>query len=65
MATILHLKDHTREMVPLLVYSPSMQGHGLWNNSKTFADIGATIADNFNVKMPEGTIGSSRLKEIL
>ena len=56
--------DHTREMVPLLVYSPSMQGHGLWNNSKTFADIGATIADNFDVKMPEGTIGSSRLKEI-
>ncbi len=56
--------DHTREMVPLLVYSPSMQGHGLWNNSKTFADIGATITDNFDVKMPEGTIGSSRLKEI-
>ena len=30
----------------------------------TFAVIGATIADNFEVKMPEGTIGSSLLDEL-
>ena len=56
--------DHTREMVPLLVYSPSMQGHGVLACGDSFADIGATIADNFDVKMPEGTIGVSRLDEI-
>lgn len=56
--------DHTREMVPLIVYSPSMNGHGLLTEGKTFADIGATIAENFDVKMPEGTIGTSRLQEI-
>ncbi len=56
--------DHTREMVPLLMYSPSMKGHGLLISGTSFADVGATIADNFHVKMPEGTIGESRLKEL-
>lgn len=51
--------DHTREMVPLLVYSPSMQGHGLLPVCESFADIGATIAENFHISMPEGTIGKS------
>ena len=53
--------DHTREKVPFLAYSPSMKGHGSLESSETFADIGATIADNFGVKMPENTIGSSLL----
>ncbi|WP_226666958.1 phosphopentomutase [Metabacillus litoralis] len=47
-----HGTDHTREYVPLLVYSPRL-GHGNELTIRdTFADVGATIADNFNVKMP-------------
>ena len=49
--------DHTREQVPFLAYSSSDQGSGALDTSDTFAVIGATIADNFGVKMPEGTIG--------
>lgn len=56
--------DHTREQVPFLAYSPSMkQGKDL-GTSDTFAVIGATIADNFGVSMPEGTIGTSLLNEL-
>lgn len=51
--------DHTREMVPLLVYSPMHKGAGLLPVTKTFADIGATIADNFDVNAPEN--GNSML----
>mgnify|MGYP003376895806 FL=1 len=56
--------DHTREQVPFLAYSSSMkQGKDL-GVSDTFAVIGATIADNFGVPMPEGTIGTSLLNEL-
>ena len=44
--------DHTREMVPLLMYSPSMQEEKTLEDQDTFAVIGATIADNFDIKMP-------------
>lgn len=53
--------DHTREMVPFIAYSPSMQGHGLLPLCASFANVGATIADNFGVPMPEGAIGESVL----
>ncbi|MDE5939039.1 MAG: phosphopentomutase [Lachnospiraceae bacterium] len=53
--------DHTRERVPFLAYSPSMQGAGRLPDGENFAWIGATIADNFGVQMPEGTIGESVL----
>ena len=56
--------DHTREKVPFFAYSPSMEGYGKLEDQNTFAVIGATIADNFEVKMPEGTIGSSLLDEL-
>ena len=56
--------DHTRERVPFLAYSPSDIGSGELKTSDTFAVIGATIADNFGVKMPEGTIGTSLLAQI-
>lgn len=56
--------DHTREKVPFLAYSPSMNGHGQLSETDTFAVIGATIADNFDVKMPENTIGSSVLEQL-
>lgn len=44
--------DHTREYVPLLVYSPAFKSGGPMPLNDTFADVGATIAHNFNVKMP-------------
>jgi phosphopentomutase len=54
--------DHTREYVPLLVYSPRFkQGHALPLRD-TFADIGATIAENFEVTMPQH--GTSFLSEL-
>ena len=56
--------DHTREMVPFLAYSPSMKEAGELEEADTFAIIGATIADNFGVKMPEGTIGHSILDKL-
>ena len=57
--------DHTREKVPFLAYSPSMNGNGELPETDTFAVIGATVADNFGVKMPEGTIGESLLGKLL
>jgi phosphopentomutase len=56
--------DHTREKVPFLAYSPSMSGFGKLDDADTFAVIGATIADNFGVAMPEGTIGKSILGKL-
>ena len=56
--------DHTREKVPFLAYSPSMNGNGKLEETDTFAVIGATIADNFGVQMPEGTIGYSILEQL-
>lgn len=57
--------DHTREKVPFVAYSPSMKGCGKLENTDTFAVIGATIADNFGVSMPEGTIGFSLLDKLI
>lgn len=54
--------DHTREMVPLLAYSPSMEGSGRLETAENFGVIGYTAADNFEVRMPEDTIGSSLLE---
>ena len=56
--------DHTREQVPFIAYSPSMEGGKDLGEADTFAVIGATVADNFGVKMPEGTIGTSVLEEL-
>ena len=57
--------DHTREKVPFLAYSKSMEGNGLLPEENTFAVIGATVVDNFGLTMPEGTIGTSVLKKLL
>lgn len=54
--------DHTREKVPFLAYSPSMPGGQELPEADTFAVIGATVAENFGVQMPEGTIGTSVLE---
>jgi len=56
--------DHTREYVPLLVYSPTFKAGGEMPLNETFSDIGATISENFDVKMPEfGTSFLRLLKE--
>jgi phosphopentomutase len=54
--------DHTREVVPLLAYSPSMEKGGRLADRTTFADFGQTILDNFNVEGSQ--FGSSFLNLI-
>ncbi|REB09857.1 phosphopentomutase [Sporosarcina sp. BI001-red] len=55
--------DHTREFVPLLIYSPRFASGGTLPLRKTFADIGATIAENFEAKAPE--FGESFLQSLI
>jgi phosphopentomutase len=54
--------DHTREYVPLLVYSKKFSRGSELALRTTFADIGASIADNFNVTMPK--YGKSFMEEL-
>lgn len=54
--------DHTRENVPVIIYSRNFKKPKRLKPFATFADIGATIADNFDVEMPE--IGNSFLEEL-
>ena len=54
--------DHTREYVPLLVYSKRMNKGMELAVRQTFSDLGATVAENFNVNMPE--YGTSFLKDL-
>lgn len=54
--------DHTREKVPLLVYSKSMDHGGELAKQDTFAVIGTVIADNFGAEMPSGTIKTPLLE---
>lgn len=56
--------DHTREKVPFLAWSPSLPIKGALPETDSFAVIGATIAKNFGVEMPEGTIGEP-IEELL
>ena len=56
--------DHTREKVPFLAYSKAFEGSGALPEQDTFAVIGATITEDFGVKMPKGTIGHSVLDEL-
>ncbi|WP_173916240.1 phosphopentomutase [Halobacillus sp. Marseille-Q1614] len=57
-----HGTDHTRELVPLIVYHKGITAGKELPQCQTFADVGATIADNFSAKMPEH--GTSFLKDI-
>ena len=56
--------DHTREKVPFLAYAKSMEQGGELPEQDTFAVIGATVAENFGVAMPENTIGHSILEQL-
>ncbi len=57
-----HGTDHTREYVPLLAYTPKHKVGKALPVMKTFADIGATITDNFKTEHPKN--GTSFLKLI-
>ncbi|WP_433596023.1 phosphopentomutase [Lysinibacillus xylanilyticus] len=54
--------DHTREYVPLIVYSPRFNGGSELALRETFADIAATVAENFKVEAPE--FGKSFLNDL-
>ena len=54
--------DHTREYIPLLAYSPSFNGNGVIPVGH-FADISATVADNFGVET--AMIGESFLDKLV
>ncbi|MGG1687510.1 phosphopentomutase [Pseudalkalibacillus sp. NRS-1564] len=57
-----HGTDHTREYVPLLAYHKGIKEAVDLGIRDTFADIGATIADNFDVTLPKH--GTSFLKKL-
>ena len=46
--------DHSREYVPLLVYGPSTAGGVDLGTRASLADIGQTVAANFNTTIPAG-----------
>lgn len=54
--------DHTRENVPLILYSRNFKEPKKLPVQSTLANIGATIADNFEIAPPE--IGTSLLEEL-
>ncbi len=56
--------DHTREYVPFIAYAKRMEEGGPLESEDTFAVIGASIADNFGISMPEGCIGNSVLYKL-
>jgi phosphopentomutase len=56
--------DHTRERVPLVIYNKNMRNGIELQERMTFANIGATIVDNFNVSKRNHQIGDSMLDEI-
>lgn len=54
--------DHTRENVPVIIFSRNFKTPGRLETLNSFADIGATIADNFEVNKP--LIGTSFLNKL-
>ncbi|MCH5171629.1 MAG: phosphopentomutase [Erysipelotrichales bacterium] len=56
--------DHTREHVPLLCYSKSIVDGKCIDERNTFADIGATILENFGLNKADNMIGTP-IKELL
>lgn len=58
-----HGTDHTREKVPLLLYSPSFKNGRKLEERKTFAVMGGTILSNFYLKEDPSML-QGELKEI-
>ncbi|RLE18627.1 MAG: phosphopentomutase [Acidobacteria bacterium] len=44
-----HGTDHTRERVPLLIYSPGLKSKGILPERSCFTDIAATVLENFGI----------------
>ena len=55
-------RDHTREYVPILVFSRSLSGGVHLGTRETMADMGQTVAENFDLKIPFGTSFLQELK---
>ena len=47
--------DHSREYVPILAFSPNMEGGVNLEGRSTLADMGQTVAENFGGTIPHGT----------
>ena len=56
--------DHTREKIPLIMYSKSIKDGRLLPERTSFADIGATILKNFNIEKPSHLLGEP-IEEVL
>ena len=54
--------DHTREKIPLLMYSPSIKNGRYLEERECFGDIGATILENFGLKMPSNLVGKPMIE---
>lgn len=54
--------DHTREQIPLVIYSPNLQHGGALEEKTCFGAVGATVAENFKVTLPD--YGESYLSEL-
>jgi phosphopentomutase len=54
--------DHSREYVPILVYSKKLEGNVDLGTRRTMADIGQTIAENFGARLPAGISFLSELR---
>ncbi len=55
--------DHTREMVPIIIYNTKFKNGKRLDDRNTLADVGATILDNFNIRNSLG-IGNSIFNEL-
>jgi phosphopentomutase len=55
--------DHTREYVPILVYSSGLNGGTNLGTRATLADLGQTVAENFQLRIPMGTSFLSELQQ--
>ena len=55
--------DHTREKVPFIMYSKSFKNGKLLEERESFADLGATVLENFGLEKPENLLGKS-IKEL-
>ena len=54
--------DHTREKIPVIMYSPGCKSNGELDYMQNLSDIGATIADNFGIKVKYGKSCLERIK---
>ena len=54
--------DHTRELVPILAYSPAFTGPIELGDRRSFADIGQTVLENFGIT--ESFVGESFLQAL-